>query len=283
MATLQELNAMLGADGGAEAMASAGAASLPSASLGALEQALSDPEEGKAEPKGKARLNAENQALRAANRRLSVFVRAGGATCAALLAVIGGLILYVRGMDARKFRDAFQVLAYREARTLQANAIVLAEYCKKLDEIREQVTKLPDITEEERRVRLQAIGSTIEQSEQLKAGFLKLMQDNEKERGKGSSFEYIDPFLKRPIKFDQELGGEISLDQLRDEVKGQARMDEAMQELRKAFLDPVPLADQMRAEAKRQGAPLIGPGGPVSKPDGPAAAPLQSLPGTLPK
>ena len=230
------------------------------------------------EPKGKAKLNGENQTLTAANARLTMFVRVFAGVSAGMLLVIGALILYIRGTDARKFREAFEVLAYREGRTLQANAIVLAEYGSKLSVIRDKVAKLPSITEEERTIRLRALTSTLDSSDNLKEGFVKLMKDNERERGKGASFEYIDPFLKRPIKFDQELGGEISLDKLRDEVKAAAKMDEAMKELETAFLDPIPLAEQMRAEAKRQNAPMMGPNGPVNRDEPPAATPLQKLP-----
>lgn len=231
--------------------------------------------------KGKARLNAENQSLQEANdilaaqnKRMAVFVKVAAGLCGLLGIVIGCLLLRQSGLEAKMLRKAFEVLNYREARTLQANAIVLSEYTQGLERIRDQVNSLPNITEDERQVRLQAMARTIAQANSLRDGFLKLVQDNEKERGKGISFEYKDPFLKRPINFEQELGGEISLDKLRDEVRANARMDEAMKDLGSAMLDPMPIADQIRAEAKRQNAPVVN----LDTESSPATQPLQ-LPG----
>ncbi len=231
--------------------------------------------------KGKAKLNAENQSLQQANdllaaqnKRMAMFVKVAVGICGLLGIIIGCLLLRQSGLEAKMLRKAFEVLNYREARTLQANAIVLSEYTQGLERIRDQVNSLSTITDDERQVRLQAMARTIAQANSLRDGFLKLVKDNEKERGKGISFEYRDPFLKRPINFEQELGGEISLDKLRDEVRANAKMDEAMKDLGAAMLDPMPIADQIRAEAKRQNAPVVN----LDTESSPATQPLQ-LPG----
>jgi len=202
-----------------------------------------------------------------------------GALGALLVIVIGCLLVRESELEAKEFRRAFEVLHYREARTLQANAIVLAEYSTGLGKIRDQVLNMQGITEEERQVRLRAMNTTITQADNLRDGFIKLVKENDKEQGKGISFEYRDPFLKRPIKFDEELGGEISLDKLRDEVRANAKMDEAMKDLSEAMLNPIPIADQIRAEAKRENAPVVSLDS--GNPPSPASRPLQ-LPGVNP-
>ena len=236
--------------------------------------------------RSKAKLNEENQTLgqeiatlKAQNTRMMRFVQMMGAVGALLVIVIGCLLVRQSGLEAKEFRRAFEVLHYREARTLQANAIVLAEYSTGLGKIRDQVLNMQGITEEERQVRLRAMNTTITQADNLRDGFIKLVKENDKEQGKGISFEYRDPFLKRPIKFDEELGGEISLDKLRDEVRANAKMDEAMKDLSEAMLNPIPIADQIRAEAKRENAPVVSLDS--GNPPSPASRPLQ-LPGVNP-
>jgi hypothetical protein len=236
--------------------------------------------------RSKAKLNEENQTLgqeiatlKAQNTRMMRFVQMMGAVGALLVIVNGCLLVRQSGLEAKEFRRAFEVLHYREARTLQANAIVLAEYSTGLGKIRDQVLNLQGITDEERQVRLRAMNTTITQADNLRDGFIKLVKENDKEQGKGISFEYRDPFLKRPIKFDEELGGEISLDKLRDEVRANAKMDEAMKDLSEAMLNPIPIADQIRAEAKRENAPVVSLGS--GTPPSPASQPLQ-LPGVNP-
>ncbi len=217
-----------------------------------------DPVEEVAEPKGKARLNRENQELLATVTRLQGLVKIGFAIAGVLAFVCVGLVFYNRSIKAREFRRAFETLHYREKRTLQANAIVLNEYSEGLKKIQTEVNGLPGITDQERGIRQNAMSTTVSQAVTLADGFIKMIKDNDRERGKGSTFEYRDPFLKRPIDFDSDLGGEISLDKLRDEVRAAAKMDEAMKELRAVMLSPVPIADQMKVEAQRQDAPIVG-------------------------
>lgn len=209
------------------------------------------------ENKGKAKLNRENQVLTAQNQKLQGLVKILAASTALMIFVALGLVLYMRGAQKRAFREAFQVLHYREKRTLQANAIVLAEYADSLRQLQQDVKGFPGISEEERAIRNRAMAATVEQADKLRDGFIKMVKDNDRERGKGATFEYRDPFLKRPINFDSELGGEISLDKLREEVKTAAKMDEATKELRAVMLNPTPIADQMKVEAKRQDAPVV--------------------------
>ncbi len=226
--------------------------------------------------KGKAKLNAENQALTAQVGKMQSLIKVLVAVVGALVFVVLGLILYNRGTEKVAFRRAFEVLHYREKRTLQANAVVLSEYTENLGKIQSDVRGLPGITEEERATRLRAMETTVSQAQNLKDGFIKMIKDNDRERGKGSTFEYRDPFLKRPINFDAEMGGEVSLEKLRDEVKAAAKMDEAMKELRAVMLNPVPIADQMKVEAKRQDAPLLDENGrdlPRAMPQPPGALP----------
>ena len=260
------------------------AARLDSLLAGGKEQPKAEAES--AVSRSKAKLNEENQALgqeiatlKAQNTRMMRFVQMMGAVGALLVIVIGCLLVRQSGLEAKEFRRAFEVLHYREARTLQANAIVLAEYSTGLGKIRDQVLNLQGITDEERQVRLRAMNTTITQADNLRDGFIKLVKENDKEQGKGISFEYRDPFLKRPIKFDEELGGEISLDKLRDEVRANAKMDEAMKDLSEAMLNPIPIADQIRAEAKRENAPVVSLDS--GNPPSPASRPLQ-LPGVNP-
>lgn len=238
------------------------------------------------EPKGKARLRGENQALIANQDRLLRLVKILATVAAVFAIAFFAAVMYARGANARARRWAFEVLHYREKQTVSANAIVLTEYSQQLSSIRSAVKEFQGITEEERAIRLRAIDSTLSQSENLAAGFVKIVKDNDRERGKGATFEYKDPFLKRPINFDAENGGDISLDKLRDEVKAAAKMDDAMSELRKAMLNPMPLADQMRAEAARQGAPVMDQSGNILPPDAqgpqPQGLPGMNMPGTAP-
>jgi hypothetical protein len=261
----------------------------PASRLDSLLAGGSEQPKAEADPsvsRSKAKLNEENQTLgqeiatlKAQNTRMMKFVQMMGALGALLVIVIGCLLVRESGLEAKEFRRAFEVLHYREARTLQANAIVLAEYSTGLGKIRDQVLNMQGITEEERQVRLRAMNTTITQADNLRDGFIKLVKENDKEQGKGISFEYRDPFLKRPIKFDEELGGEISLDKLRDEVRANAKMDEAMKDLSEAMLNPIPIADQIRAEAKRENAPVVSLDS--GNPPSPASRPLQ-LPGVNP-
>ena len=261
----------------------------PASRLDSLLAGGSEQPKAEADPsvsRSNAKLNEENQTLgqeiatlKAQNARMMRFVQMMGALGALLVIVIGCLLVRQSGLEAKEFRRAFEVLHYREARTLQANAIVLAEYSTGLGKIRDQVLNMQGITEEERQVRLRAMNTTITQADNLRDGFIKLVKENDKEQGKGISFEYRDPFLKRPIKFDEELGGEISLDKLRDEVRANAKMDEAMKDLSEAMLNPIPIADQIRAEAKRENAPVVSLDS--GNPPSPASRPLQ-LPGVNP-
>ena len=245
--------------------------------------AAAGPVEETTELKGKARLNRENQELLLTVTRLQRVVKILVAAAGALAFIVVGLIFYNRGTKAREFRRAFETLHYREKRTLQANAIVLNEYSEGLKKIQAEVSGLPIITEQERGIRTNAMGATVGQAVTLADGFIKMIKDNDRERGKGSTFEYRDPFLKRPIDFDSDLGGEISLDKLRDEVRAAAKMDEAMKELRAVMLSPVPIADQMKVEAQRQDAPIVGEKGQdiPRQPQGPAGLQLPGQPGPL--
>lgn len=235
------------------------------------------------EPKGKARLRSENQALLVNQDRLLRLVKITATVAAVFAIAFFAAVMYARGANARARRWAFEVLHYREKQTVSANAIVLTEYSQQLTSIRNAVKDYQGISEEERAIRLRAIDSTLSESDKLAAGFVKIVKDNDRERGKGATFEYKDPFLKRPIDFDAENGGEISLDKLRDEVRAAAKMDEAMKELRAAMLNPMPLADQMRAEATRQGAPVMDPSGNIIPPEAQGSqAPAQGLPGMNP-
>lgn len=248
-----------------------------------LDELLVAPPAPATENKGKARLNRENQVLGEQNLKLQGLVKILAASSAVLIFVVLGLVLYMRGAQKRAFREAFEVLHYREKRTLQANAVVLAEYADNLRKIQQEVKGLPGITEEERATRNRAMDATVEQADKLRDGFIKMVKDNDRERGKGATFEYRDPFLKRPINFDAELGGEISLDKLREEVKNAAKMDEAMKELRSVMLNPTPIADQMKVEAKRQDAPVVDENGqdiPRAQ-QGPGALPMPGQAPTL--
>jgi len=216
------------------------------------------PAEEAPEQKGKARLNRENQELQGVVVRLQKLIKILASIAGVMGFAVIGLIFYNRTIKAREFRRAFETLHYREKRTLQANAIVLNEYSEGLKGIQSEVNGLPGITEQERGIRQNAMASTVGQAVTLADGFIKMIKENDRERGKGSTFEYRDPFLKKPIDFDSELGGEISLDKLRDEVRANAKMDEAMKELRAVMLSPVPIADQMKVEAARQEAPIVG-------------------------
>lgn len=231
----------------------------PKSELDALlnEEPAATPAAESGETKGKARLNRENQELHATVVRMQRLVKGLFMALGALAFLAVGLVFYARGAKARALRQAFEILHYREKRTLQANAIVLNEYAEGLKQIQNEVKVLPGISEEERELRQKAMGSTANQADTLEEGFVNLLKSNDRERGKGSTFEYRDPFLKRPIDFDNEMGGEISLEKLRDEVKAAAKMDEAMKELRAVMLSPVPIADQMKVEARRQDAPLV--------------------------
>jgi len=220
--------------------------------------AAAAPAEEAQEQKGKARLNRENQELQGVVVRLQKLIKILASTAGVLGFAVIGLIFYNRTIKAREFRRAFETLHYREKRTLQANAIVLNEYSEGLKGIQSEVNGLPGISEQERGIRQNAMASTVGQAVTLADGFIKMIKENDRERGKGSTFEYRDPFLKKPIDFDSELGGEISLDKLRDEVRANAKMDEAMKELRAVMLSPVPIADQMKVEAQRQDAPIVG-------------------------
>lgn len=238
------------------------------------------------EPKGKARLRNENQTLLANQDRLLRLVKIMATVAAVFAIAFFAAVMYARGANARARRWSFEVLHYREKQTVSANAIVLTEYSQQLSSIRTAVQEFQGITEEERVIRLRAIDATLSQSDTLAAGFVKIVKDNDRERGKGATFEYKDPFLKRPINFDAENGGDISLDKLRDEVKAAAKMDDAMSELRKAMLNPMPLADQMRAEAARQGAPVMDQSGNILPSDAqgpqPQGLPGMNLPGAAP-
>lgn len=241
--------------------------------------------------RGKATLNRLNQDLEATVQDLQGrlakafwWVRILGSVT--MLAVLGiaAMAFYVKGDRVKRLGEAFEIIHYRETKALGANAVVLDEWVKAIEGIERKVQTLEGITPEEKALRLRALMGARSQAETLQKQFLTTLEESERERGKGASFVYRDPYLKREIKLDEESGGVIDLNKLREEIKETTRLDESTKGMEVAMLSTVPLADQVRMEAEKQRntAGATGQPDPIPGLQAPAGvAPLQ-LPGAPP-
>lgn len=239
--------------------------------------------------KGKAALNRINQGLEATVKDLEgrlaksfwwVRVLSSGI----MLAVLGlaGMVFYIKGDRVRRLQEAFEIIHYRETKALGANAVVLDEWVKAIEGIEKKVQALEGITPEEKSLRMRALAGARGQADTLRKQFLTTMEEAERERGKGASFVYRDPYLKREIKLDEESGGILDLDKLRAEIKEATRLDESTKGMEVAMLSTVPLSDQVRIEAEKQRTSAASAGDPDPIPGlqlpASAASPLR-LPG----
>lgn len=247
---------------------------VPTAGASPLDAALADAETPRLtaseEPespaqKSRAKLRGENQALQAQAARQQKVIRVLAMTSGALALVAICTIFWARAQGARKLEQAFRIIHYRELGAVDANAVVLDDYASRLQKIADKVKALPPgfISDNERLVRLKACLTTIGEAKSLRDAFIQQAKQSQAQVGSGGSFQYIDPFLKRPVDFDDAQGGEVDLDKLRAEIQKETHMDEAMESMDHAMTSPVPLADQMTAEAKSQNAPTVGPNGVV--------------------
>ncbi len=192
-------------------------------------------------------LSLANNRLRKANLAVKSLLIA----CAGIALGATGVYFWTRAADVRALERAFRVIHYREERAISANAIVLEEWSQKMERLLARVAAMPEIQEDERARRVQTLSALKNQAAALRDGFLKQLQENEKERQGGVGFSYRDPFLKREIQMSEANGGVINLDQLKEEVRANANLDATMRSLEEAMANPVPLLEQVKAQAEQ--------------------------------
>jgi len=172
--------------------------------------------------------------------------------CGAQLLGVGAVVLWAQTQDARSLARAFKIIHYRENRALAANAVVLDEWDKRIENLAGAVAGIDGMQDDERAERVKTLNALRAQAQHLRTGFMQQLAENEKERNVGGGFSYRDPYLKREIDLNEEMGGKIDLEKLKEDVKKSANLDQTMKSLEEAMLNPVPLSEQVRREAEAQ-------------------------------